>query len=375
MFTGLFGFYQESVNAAIMESFKNLIPSFATVIRDGETMLLPSEELVVGDLVQVKAGDIVPADIRVLESKELKVDNSSITGESEPQLRNTECTDRNPLETANLAFYGTNVVEGAGAGIVIACGDNTLMGHIAGLTSSLVKEETPMKRELKQFIKWLSIISLIQGLVFLAISLLLGYNFFDSFTFFIAIIVANVPEGLLVTLTACLTLTAKRMHKKNCLVKNLQAIETLGSTSVICSDKTGTLTQNRMTVAHIYCDQKAYEVLHSFDQLDETASFKALTRVGMLCLRAEFKPDQDDVRIKDRICFGDASESAVLRCMEEALGNTADFRSENKKVSTVPTFLCLVYGGLLNLPIDLVPFCPFDLSNFAFDAANSFFQF
>lgn len=333
MFTGLFGFYQESVNAAIMESFKNMIPSYATVVRDGETMVLPSEELVIGDLVQVKAGDIVPADIRIIDSKELKVDNSSITGESEPQHRTTECTDRNPLETSNLAFYGTNVVEGAGAGIVIACGDNTLMGHIAGLTSSLVKEETPMKRELKQFIKWLSIVSLIQGLIFLALSLMLGYNFFQSFTFFIAIIVANVPEGLLVTLTACLTLTAKRMHKKNCLVKNLQAIETLGSTSVICSDKTGTLTQNKMTVAHIYYDLEAYEVLHSFEGLDKTASFMALARVGTLCLRAEFKPDQDDVPVKDRQCFGDASESAVLRCMEQALEHTHEFRTENKKVS------------------------------------------
>lgn len=135
IFTGFFGYYQESENRAIIEGFSKMVPKIATVIRDGRSSVVQAEELVLGDLVAVKSGDCIPADIRVIESKDMKVDNSSLTGESEPQLRSSDCTDKNPMETQNLAFYGTNVVEGSGKGIVIACGDDTLIGHIAGLTS------------------------------------------------------------------------------------------------------------------------------------------------------------------------------------------------------------------------------------------------
>lgn len=336
LFTGFFGFYQESVNAAIMDSFKKMVPANATVIRDGQPITLPCEEVVVGDLVQIKGGDVVPADIRIIESNGLKVDNSSITGESDLQSRHPQCTDRNPLETANLAFYGTNVVEGEGTGIVLFCGDETLFGKIAELTSALEKDETPMKKELKYFVKIISLVSVAQGIIFLVISLLLGYSFFTSFTFFIAIIVANVPEGLLVTLTACLTLTAKRMRKKNCLVKNLQAIETLGSTSVICSDKTGTLTQNRMTVSHLYYDVNTYEVLSNSQTIDDTAAYKALIRVGMLCSRTYFDPGQEHLPPGKRECSGDASESAVLRYVESAVGGTSTVRESSPKVAEIP---------------------------------------
>lgn len=135
LITGFIGFYQEAVNNAIMESFSKMVPKFATVVRDGEKKVILAEEIVLGDLVIVALGDCVPADIRVIEAESLKVDNSSLTGESEPQTRSSDCTDKNPMETQNLAFFGTSVVEGSGRGIVIACGDDTLMGHIAGLTS------------------------------------------------------------------------------------------------------------------------------------------------------------------------------------------------------------------------------------------------
>lgn len=334
--TGFFEFYQDCVTTAIMESFKKLIPTFAKVIRDGEKITIPSEELVVGDLVEVKIGDLVPADLRVTHSKGMKVDHSSITGESEHQTRTTICTDKNPLETANLAFYSTHVVEGFGQGIVIACGDDTLIGHIAGLTSGIQKGHTPMKKETQKFIKVITIFSVIQALFIFILTISLGHTFFKSLTYFIAIVIGNIPLGLLITLTAALTLTAKRMQKKNCLVKNLQAIETLGSTTVICSDKTGTLTENQMKVAHLCYDAKTISTLDNYDDVKLTAGFENLARVAMLCNRAEFQPNQDDIPIDSRLCHGDASETAVLRIMEALVGNVKSFRRKCPKVVEIP---------------------------------------
>lgn len=334
--TGGFEFYQDCVTTAIMESFKKMIPSFAHVIRDGESCTIPSEELVVGDLVEVKIGDIVPADMRVISSKGMKVDHSSITGESEHQTRSPVCTDKNPLETANLAFYSTHVVEGWGQGIVIACGDDTLIGHIAGLTSGLQKGHTPMKKETQKFIKVITLVAVVQGSAFFVLIMLLGRSIFKSLTYFIAIVIGNIPLGLLITLTAALTLTAKRMQRKNCLVKNLQAIETLGSTTVICSDKTGTLTQNLMTVAHFYYDKQIIPVLDSYKDVQFTPGFHNLAKVAMLCNRAEFQPNQDSIPIEIRPCIGDASETAVLRCMERLVGNVKKIRRKLPKVAEIP---------------------------------------
>nr|CAH0108268.1 unnamed protein product [Daphnia galeata] len=204
-------------------------------------LTLKAEQLTVGDLVEVKFGDRIPSDIRILEARQFKADNSSLTGESEPQSRSPEFTNDNPLETKNLAFFSTNVVEDTARGIVINIReDNTVMGRITGLASGLETGETPIAREIEHFIHIITGVAVFLGVSFFLIALGLGYNWLEAVIFLIGIIVANVPEGLLATVTVCLTLTAKRMAKKNCLVKNLEAVETLGSTSTICSDKTGT---------------------------------------------------------------------------------------------------------------------------------------
>ena len=181
-----------------------------------------------------------------------KVDNSSLTGESVGVSLKPDCSHPNRLESRNIAFFSTNILEGKGKGIVVRTGDKTYMGSIAGLVSNLDAMQTPINKEIKSFVRKITLIAVVLGVLFFIIALLMGYSWDKAVVFLIGIIVANVPEGLLVTVTITLSLTAKRMASKNCLVKNLEGVETLGSTSVICSDKTGTLTQNNMTVAHIW---------------------------------------------------------------------------------------------------------------------------
>merc|ERR1712180_207246 len=341
--TGIFSYYQESKSAAIMESFKNLVPQFAKVIRDGRKIEIEAKELTLGDIVDVQLGDRIPADIRILDSRGFKVDNSSLTGESEPQLRTPDFTNENPLETKNLAFFSTNAVEGTATGIVVNIGDNTVMGRIAGLASGLDSGQTPIAKEIEHFIHLITAVAVFLGVTFFIIAFILGYHWLDAVIFLIGIIVANVPEGLLATVTVCLTLTAKRMASKNCLVKNLEAVETLGSTSTICSDKTGTLTQNRMTVAHMWFDYSVEEADttesqtgKSFDK--EAPGWGALERVACLCNRAEFKGDKDNMAkpILQREVTGDASEAAILKCTELSTGNVMEYRRKHKKVCEIP---------------------------------------
>merc|ERR1740128_1469910 len=339
--TGVFSYYQESKSAKIMESFKNLVPQYALARRGGEKLNVKAEELTIGDIVEIKFGDRIPADVRVLEARAFKVDNSSLTGESEPQSRSSEFTHENPLETKNLAFFSTNAVEGTCVGVVVHIGDNTVMGRIAGLASGLDSGDTPIAKEIAHFIHLITGVAVFLGVTFFIIAIILGYNWLDAVIFLIGIIVANVPEGLLATVTVCLTLTAKRMASKNCLVKNLEAVETLGSTSTICSDKTGTLTQNRMTVAHMWFDNKIVEADTSEDQSGssfnkEASGWKTLERVACLCNRAEFKGGQSELSILKREVNGDASEAAILKCTELSKGNVLQYRKNNKKVCEIP---------------------------------------
>ncbi|CAE1329103.1 ATP1A [Acanthosepion pharaonis] len=339
--TGIFSYYQEAKSSKIMDSFKNMVPQYAVVVRSGEKLNVRAEELVVGDMVDVKFGDRIPADIRVVAAHSFKVDNSSLTGESEPQSRSSDFTNENPLETKNLAFFSTNAVEGTCVGLVVKTGDKTVMGRIANLASGLEVGETPIAKEIAHFIHLITGVAVFLGVTFFIIAFILGYYWLDAVIFLIGIIVANVPEGLLATVTVCLTLTAKRMARKNCLVKNLEAVETLGSTSTICSDKTGTLTQNRMTVAHMWYGGKIVEADTSEDQSNatyskDTSDWIALSRIAMLCNRAEFKAGQDNVPVLKRECNGDASESALLKCVELSIGNVSEFRRHNKKVVEIP---------------------------------------
>ncbi|KZC10668.1 Sodium/potassium-transporting ATPase subunit alpha, partial [Dufourea novaeangliae] len=341
--TGIFSHYQESKSSRIMESFQQMIPQRATVLRDGEKKELSVAELVVGDIVLLETGDRVPADIRILECQGLKVDNASITGESTPLLRTANVnTTSSIIEAKNMIFFSTNIVEGTGKGIVVACGDNTVMGRVAKLTSKLTSRPTPLSREIHRFMKLISSWAIFLGLLFFTLSVAMDYSWVDSIVFLIGIIVANVPEGLIATMTVSLTLTAKRMANKHCLVKHLEAIETLGCSAVICSDKTGTLTQNKMTVRHMWYDGQLREVMASdtWKKYISKPGFHNLSRVASLCNRAEWAPLPEDIPkppLHKRKILGDASDAALLKSMEVLVkGGVDTYRKIYIKVFEIP---------------------------------------
>ena len=250
----------------------------------------------------------LPADIRVTDcTPDLEVDNSSLTGESDACKRDNKPCDDIPRESTNLLFFGTLIVNGKGRGVVIATGDNTFMGRTAQLAASTEGEDTPIAKEIKDFVIKVSAIAIILGISFFLVGWLVNDTpFVRNVIFLIGIIVANVPEGLLATVTVSLTLTARRMFDKNVRVKNLESVETLGSTSVICSDKTGTLTTNVMTTQHIYydleprlcdTDNPMYALKGDFynkQTQKRKLSFLKLIRCGALCNNADFIDDQVD---------------------------------------------------------------------------------
>lgn len=245
---GTFTFIQEYQAEKTMESFRQLLPPHARVIREGKERDILASELVVGDIILLEEGDKVPADGRLIETNALKVDNSAITGESEPQLRSLECTHPNMLECRNMVFSGTLVQSGNGKAVVFGIGHNTQIGSLATLTQQTSDVDTPIRKELNHFIKVISAIAVIMGVIFFILAFFLQNVFLASLIFAIGIIVANVPEGLLPTVTLALSLASRRMASRNALIKQLESVETLGSTTVICTDKTGTLTQNKMAV-------------------------------------------------------------------------------------------------------------------------------
>merc|ERR1712038_1509033 len=369
--TGIFSFYQEYNANAIMEGFKDFLPKECWVVRNaGESIQINAELLVPGDIVDIKAGDAIPADLRILTASDFKVDNSSLTGESDAQTRTNKNTEENPMEATNLAFFGTNCAKGKCRGVVIKTGDETLIGTIAKLTTSTDNVKTPIAIEIERFIHIVSGVAVFLGVSFFIIGATL-YDYITNLVFMIGIIVANVPEGLLATVTVSLTLTAKRMAVKNVLVKNLEAVETLGSTTVIASDKTGTLTQNRMTAVELFIFVKgadgnaAQESTFPLNTAEErtkvnnaTTGFdKALMTMG-LCNNAKFEASEENMKknIQQRETQGDASESALLKFCEHIVQtqpdckNVIEFRHKHPKIGEIPFNSTNKYQVSVHLP-------------------------
>eukprot|EP00760_Papus_ankaliazontas_P032430 PhM_4_TR5799/c0_g1_i1/m.26956/K01539/ATP1A; sodium/potassium-transporting ATPase subunit alpha len=341
--TSVFAYAQESQSERLMEGFKSLAAASCKVVRDGSITEIDALYLVRGDVVFLKAGDKIPADVRVIQSTDMKVDNSSLTGEPDPLLRTVDMTHDSPLETDNLAFFGTLMPEGMGFGVVIACGDNTVLGRVAALADHTQQLETPLRRELNHFMEIITMLALFFGTSFFIIGVWMeGKVTLHHVVFVIGLIVANIPEGLLPMVTVALTLAAMRMRDVNVLVKNLEAVETLGSCTTIASDKTGTLTQNRMTVAHIYHSGVVFKAVGASNYAEPTfdredSNFRILFDCAALCNRAEYDstPGNLDKPIPNRKTIGDASDVAFMKFCD-TIQNVADYRKRNPKLAEIP---------------------------------------
>ncbi|WP_147535462.1 cation-translocating P-type ATPase [Bacillus marasmi] len=261
---GIFSFIQEYRAGKATEALKGMLASYARVIREGKETQILTDELVPGDVMLLEEGDKISADARLIKSSDLQINQSALTGESNPVRKFADSIHQNDLtsfETSNLIYTGSTVSSGSGQAIVMKTGMETEFGKIAKLTQNVVHELSPLQKELNRLTKQISIIALGFGVTFFLLAIFFVKNpVAESFIFALGMIVAFIPEGLSPTVTLALAQGVQRMAKKNGLVKNLSAVETLGCTSVICTDKTGTLTQNEMTVNHIWLPDRELEV-------------------------------------------------------------------------------------------------------------------
>lgn len=261
---GVFSFWQEYKAEKATEALQRLLPVSAAVVRQGEHLQVPAEQLVPGDVVLLAEGDRISADARLVGDAQLRVDQSTLTGESRLVRKHSAAVSAPsalPAETPNLVFAGTSVASGTARAVVYATGMQTQFGRIAGFTQEVPAEPSPLQKEMKRVTQMVTFIAVGMGFVFfLLASLLAGVKWSESFIFAMGMIVAFVPEGLLPTVTLSLAMGVQRMAGRHALIKRLSAVETLGCTTVICTDKTGTLTQNEMTVKDVWVGGCPYSV-------------------------------------------------------------------------------------------------------------------
>jgi potassium/sodium efflux P-type ATPase len=259
----IIGFIQEGKAEASIEALEKMMVPECTVLRDGERKIIPARELVPGDVVLFEGGDRVPADLRLFYTKNLEADEAALTGESVPVKKNVDPISRPNLPPADqhcITFSGTFITRGSGQGIVVGTGEHTEIGRIAELMKETKRITTPMMRKMAQFTKFLVIAILAIAALNFILAIVFGYGFMYSFLAAVSLAVAAIPEGLPAILTITLAFGVTAMARRNALIRRLPAAEALGCTTVICSDKTGTLTKNQMTVSRIYCGGKEYRV-------------------------------------------------------------------------------------------------------------------
>ncbi len=250
---GLFSFWQEYRAEKALVALRNLLPHYTTALRDGRAVQLLVVELVPGDVVLLAAGDDVPADCRLIEAFGVRVNTANLTGESKPVARDaTAVSEEQAVSRRDILHAGTSLISGEAKAMVYATGMHTEFGNIARLTQTAREPLSPLQNEIARLSRLVALFATLLGAVFFLIGQLIGLTFWENMVFAIGVIVANVPEGLLPEVTLSLAMATQRMAKKNALVRHLPAVETLGAASVICSDKTGTLTQNRMSIRQVF---------------------------------------------------------------------------------------------------------------------------
>ncbi|MBB6443779.1 Ca2+-transporting ATPase [Bacillus benzoevorans] len=344
---GVLGFFQERKAEKSLHALKELSAPQVHVLRDGSWMKVSSKEIVPGDVLKFTSGDRIGADVRVIDSKSLEIEESALTGESLPVQKSVNpLNNENPGigDMENMAFMGTMVTRGSGAGVVIGTGMKTAMGQIADLLQSAETMITPLQRRLEQLGKILIVTALILTALVVVMGVLQGNELYTMFLAGVSLAVAAIPEGLPAIVTVALSLGVQRMIKQNAIVRKLPAVETLGCASVICSDKTGTLTQNEMTVTHLWSGGKTwtvdgvgYEPRGSFYKEEaaiELSVEKALQQMlmfGMLCNHAELIEKK-----KEYVIDGDPTEGALLVSAMKAGYNREQLLSQFEIVHEFP---------------------------------------
>ncbi len=321
-----FSIFQESRAEKAMQTLKHWMPEYAKVVRDGELQKVLVREIVPGDIIVLEAGDRVPADARLIAAFDLWTNNVPLTGESEPQPRNAKFTrafDSAYLDSPNLVFMSTSVAKGKGKAVAFATGINTQFGKIAHLTQTIREEPSPLQKEIGNMAKYDFIIAVVVGTVFFSASVvLLKLDFYSSILFMIGVMVACVPEGLQVTVSSALAINVLKMVKQNVLVKRLSAVQTLGSVTVICTDKTGTITKGEMTVKKLWVKDYLVEISgigygpegdftlngNALKEQDAEAVEKIL-EIAAMCNSAKIEPPSD--RTPSWSVIGDPTDGAL----------------------------------------------------------------
>jgi sodium/potassium-transporting ATPase subunit alpha len=282
--SSLFSFWQEYRNERTLAALQELLPQQVMVLRDGALMQLSVDRLVIGDVILLAAGDSVPADCRLIEAFDLRVDDATISGETFPKLRDAKASDDvRPLRSRNVLLAGTALVSGEGKAVVFATGAQTEFGRIAHLTQTAAVPVSPLRRELAHLSRMIATLAIIIGIIFFVIGTRVGIPFWHDLIFSIGLIVAMVPEGLLPTLTLSLVLAAQRMAKRNVLMRHLTSVETLGSATVICTDKTGTLTEGRMRVRELLTGLEHHAIGELMQHPDIVERHQVLFLATSLC--------------------------------------------------------------------------------------------
>ena len=301
----IIGIAQESKAEKSLEALQKLTDHASKVIRDGKIKVIPAKELVPGDIVVLDTGDYIPADLRVIEAVNLKAQESSLTGESVPVEKTTKTIEKTDVgigDRTNMLFSSSLVTYGRGKGIVVQTGMNTEVGKIAGMLDNTEKQITPLQEKLNKLGKTLGIAALAICAFIFIIGLIQGKEPINMFMTAVSLAVAAIPEGLVAVSTIVLAIGVQKMVKKNAIVKKLPAVETLGSATVICSDKTGTLTQNKMTVEKIFINGETKELAEYKKNINE--DLKKLIFANMLC---------NDTKIStDGKLTGDPTETALV---------------------------------------------------------------
>ena len=326
----IMGVMQESKAEKALDALKNMSAPHARVIRNGKEEIIDATELVPGDIIKLEAGDFIPADARLLHSVSLKSEESALTGESVPSEKDAdaEIPDNAPLgDRANMIFSGCSVTYGTATAVVTATGMDTQMGKIANLLDTDNNSQTPLQQKLAQLGKYLGLLALAACAVIFAVGVLNNIPPIDIFMIAVSLAVSAIPEGLPAIVTIVLSIGVQRMVKRNALIRRLPAVETLGSASVICSDKTGTLTQNRMTLVKTYYDGDAKENYIS----DANDNARKLLTYATLCCDGSVVIEDSNVKH-----IGDPTETAIVYTTHKMGYTKDDLSSLYPRLAEIP---------------------------------------